>query len=158
MLFPRAIRLDNSDLEVFESTAEPGEWAVVGSFIYYDSDPDKLQGKARQAFQHAFLGSNSFGYSTLVEIAQIHPAEFEEVVNRLAQHFVMHYGAPNLPAAMPAAREEAEFAASICDYDPHTILMVQRELKEDRLVESFKVVMPPSGDDHSKLKLWGQAD
>ena len=52
MRFPRAIRLDNSDLQVFESVAEPGEWAVPGAFAFSDADPQDLTGKVRQLMLH----------------------------------------------------------------------------------------------------------
>ncbi|MFQ5763830.1 MAG: DUF6505 family protein, partial [Rhodospirillales bacterium] len=69
MRFPRTIRLDESDRRVFERAAEPGEWAIPGTFVFADADPATLSGKARQAFAHGFLGLESFGWSTLVEVA-----------------------------------------------------------------------------------------
>ena len=38
----RTIRLDPSDTFIFERVAEPGEWAVSGSFVFSDDDPDEL--------------------------------------------------------------------------------------------------------------------
>ncbi len=54
---PRTIRLDPSDLVVFERAAEPGEWAVPGGFPFWDDDPAALAGKRRQAFRAGFLGA-----------------------------------------------------------------------------------------------------
>ncbi len=48
--FPKTIRLDSSDLQVFERAAEPGEWAVPGGFDFVGIDAAALTGKARQAF------------------------------------------------------------------------------------------------------------
>ena len=39
----RTIRLDPSDTFVFERAAEPGEWAVSGSFVFWDDDPATLR-------------------------------------------------------------------------------------------------------------------
>jgi hypothetical protein len=64
----RTIRLDPSDTFVFESAAEPGEWAVTGAFMFADDDPGTLEGKARAAFRAGFLGVQSLGWSTLVQI------------------------------------------------------------------------------------------
>ena len=64
----RTIRLDPSDTFVFERAAEPGEWAVSGAFVFSDADPAKLEGKARSAFRGGFLGVQSLGWSTLVQI------------------------------------------------------------------------------------------
>mgnify|MGYP003339977629 FL=1 len=153
MKFPRAIRLDESDVQVYHRPATPGEWAVPGSFAFVDKKPTELEGKLLQAFNHGFLGTESFGWSTLVEVAEISDSEYQNVIDRLAAHFVQNYGAPDVPAALPAAREEANFAASICDHDLHTLLMVEREAGEDGIVERFKVVRLNAAD-HSKMKLW----
>jgi hypothetical protein len=42
---PRTIRLDPSDTFVFDRPAEPGEWAVTGSFLFIDTDPTSLTGR-----------------------------------------------------------------------------------------------------------------
>ena len=63
----RTIRLDPSDTFVFEKAAEPGEWAVSGAFVFWDTDATALQGKARSAFRGGFLGVESLGWSTLVQ-------------------------------------------------------------------------------------------
>ncbi len=151
MRFPRAIRLDRSDLEVYEAAAEPGEWAVPGAFAFADADPADLTGKVRQAFAHGFLGTESFGWTTLVEVAEIDEASYERVVVRLARHFADRYGAPDRAAAMPAARKETEFAASLCDHKLHSLLAVERELAEEGVVERFKVIQPPRGAQHAKI-------
>ena len=66
----RTIRLDPSDTFVFERAAEPGEWAVSGAFVFWNADADKLEGKARSAFRGGFLGVESLGWSTLVQIVE----------------------------------------------------------------------------------------
>ena len=153
MKFPRAVRLDESDAQVYVNPAVPGEWAVPGSFAFVDKDPAQLTGKDLQAFGHGFLGVDSFGWSTLVEVAEISNHEYERVIDRLAGHFVERYGAPDLATALPAAREEASFAASICEHDLHTLLMLERESGEEGIVERFKVVRLNAAD-HSNIKLW----
>ena len=72
---PRTLRLDPSDRVVFTRAAEPGEWAVPGGFAFWDEDPAALPGKRRQEFRAGFLGLASFGWSTLVEVAEAAPAE-----------------------------------------------------------------------------------
>ncbi len=153
MKFPRAVRLDESDTQVYASPAVPGEWAVPGSFVFVDKDPARLTGKELQAFGHGFLGVQSFGWSTLVEVAEIAEQEYQRVIDRLAGHFVERYGAPDLATALPAAREEASFAASICEHELHTLLMLERESGEEGIVERFKVVRLNAAD-HSNIKLW----
>lgn len=158
MKFPRTIQLDNSDSQVYERPALPGEWAVPGSFAFLDIDPDSMTSKQRQAFGHGFLGTETFGWSTLVEVAEIDPAEYDAVVQRLASHFVTHCGAPNIDAAFPLAKDEAKFAESICDHRVHTLLALERESNDDGIAERFKVVQLPSAAGHENVKLWTLLD
>ena len=158
MLFPRAIRLDTSDESAFPTAAQPGEWAVPGSFEFYDADLEQLTGRSAEAFAHGFLGVVSFGRTTLVEIAEISDAERDDVMRRLANHFVTHYGAPDHEAAMPAAIEEADFARGICEHPVHTLLMIEREISDEGIREKFKVVKPLDASGHADVRLWGPVE
>ena len=77
---PRVIRLDQSDTIVFEHPAEPGDWAVTGSFLFWDEDIRNLAGKGRAAFRSGFLGVPSFGFSTLVVVGEASEQERDELV------------------------------------------------------------------------------
>ncbi len=151
MKFPRCIRLDASDLNIYAQAAEPGEWVVPGGFAYADCDPEELERKARLAFHSAWLGTESFGHGTLAEVAEIDPAGFEQVVERLARHFVEFYGAPDLKGARPVARAEAEDAAALCQHKLHTLLAIEREMTEAGVVERFRVIVPARAQDHAKV-------
>ena len=140
MKFLRAIRLDNSDSEVYELASEPGEWAVPGSFEFLDAESQSLQGKKLQAFKSGFLGTRSFGWTTLVEIAEIDDDEYQQVIDRLAVHFLEYHGAPHIAAALPAAGDEAHYASTVCEYPLATLLVIERNFGEDGVVESLKVV------------------
>ena len=66
----RTIRLDPSDTFVFERAAEPGEWAVPGGFAFATMDVARLEGKKRAAFRSGFLGIDSLGWSTLLQVVE----------------------------------------------------------------------------------------
>jgi hypothetical protein len=151
MKFPRVIRLDSSDLQVFVQAAEPGEWAVTGSFAFLDQDPTRLDPKGRLAFASGWFGTASGGRATLVEVAEITEAQFFQVVERLARHFVSHYGAPSLAEALPAARAEADDAAALADHKLHSLLALEREPGDQGLVERIRVVRPERAGDHAKI-------
>ncbi len=119
MKLPRTIRLDSSDVQVFRHAAEPGEWAAPGSFAFLARDPADFDNKEKLAFQSGWLGLESFGRASLVVVAKIGEAEFFRLVERLARHFVEHFGAPDLAAALPAAREEADHAAALSEHKLH---------------------------------------
>jgi ADP-ribose pyrophosphatase YjhB (NUDIX family) len=126
---PRTIRLDPSDAVVFDRAAEPGEWAVPGGFDFWDEDPAALAGKRRQEFRAGFLGLASFGFSTLVEVAEATPEQREAATAALAVHILAAYGAPDAAAARAAAAEEIAFAASLCDHPPGTVLALSRTVE-----------------------------
>jgi len=155
MKFLRTVRFDASDSQVFARCAEAGEWAVPGSFEFLDTDPQQLDGKLLQAFSNGFLGTRTFGWSSLVEIAQISDDEFQQVIDCLAQHFIQSHGAPHIAAALPAASDEAHYASTVCEYPLHTLLAIEREFGDEGIVESLKVIQQRSADDHAQIKLWG---
>lgn len=140
MKLPRTIRLDPSDLVVFDRAAEPGEWAVPGGFAFWDEDPATLTGKRRQEFRAGFLGLASFGFSTLVEVADATPEQREAAVAALAARILSAYGAPDLAAARAAAAEEIGFAASLCDHPPGTVLALTRMVEDGAVRERFRTL------------------
>ena len=141
----RTIRLDTSDTFVFDRAAEPGEWAVPGGFVYFDVDPDTLIGKARAAFRAGFLGIESLGRSTLVQVVEASAADREAAVRMLAQQLVAHFGAPDLSVARPAAEEEIAFAASLCDHAPGTLIALHRVIEDGAVRETFRSLKPREG-------------
>ncbi len=145
---PRTIQLDASDRSVFDHAAEPGEWAVTGSFAFLDDEPDGGTRKRRQAFQHGFLGTGSFGWSTLVMVADAPDAVVRSVTDVLAQHFVDRHGAPSLDAARQVAEREVAFAASLCDHPVGTLLTIFRQHGPDGVVEQFATVTRDAAPDH----------
>lgn len=151
MFFPRTIRLDNSDLQVFPQAAEPGEWAISGAFAFADEHEEQLTGKRRQAFANGFLGTGSFGWSTFVCVTPISTDEYEGVVESIADHFMAVYGAPDRAAALPQAQIEADFARDLCDHPEGTLLTVSREIGDDGIVEQYRTVTPSSPDLHTRI-------
>jgi len=137
----RALRFDESDTRVFDRPAEPDEWAISGAFEFSNWTEADLIGKARQAFSNGWLGLESFGRATFIATAKIEDAEFAALIERLARHFVDAYGAPDLAAARPVAEEELRFMTTICEgHDPNTLLVVQRQLVDAGVSESFRAI------------------
>jgi hypothetical protein len=143
---PRTIQLDPSDRSVFDCAAEPGEWAVTGSFAFLDTPPEALTGKRRTAFQHGFLGTGSFGWSTLVMVSDASEETVAATTEALARHFVAVHGAPTMLAARAVAAREVAFAASLCDHPVGTLLTIFRQDGPDGVVEQFATVTRDSPD------------
>jgi len=137
---PRTIQLDASDRSVFDHAAEPGEWAVTSTFAFLDDAPESLAGKRRTAFQHGFLGTGSFGWSTLVLVADAPGKVVQATTDALAQHFVDQHGAPSFAAAREVAEQEVLFAASLCEQPVGTLLTIFRQHGPDGVVEQFATV------------------
>lgn len=147
MKLARTIRFDESDGNIFARPAEAGEWAIPGGFEFSNWTEGDLTGKARQAFANGWLSVESFGRATLVAVAQVQGAELEELTEALARHFVTVYGAPDLLGALPAAREELTYMQELCaDHEPNTLLVVQRELTEAGVKESFRAITPAEAE------------
>jgi len=151
MRFLRTIRLDASDEQVFERAGAADEWAVPGAFAFARTPPEALRGKLGQAFARGFLGTESFGWSTLVAVAEIAPADLEAVTEALARHFVEGYGAPAPEVAREAAHAETEFARSLCEHPVNTLIAVERTLGPDGIVERFRTIEPLAGGRHARI-------
>lgn len=141
----RTIRLDASDTFVFDAAAQPGEWAVSGAFVFWDKYPATLGGKARAAFRSGFLGVNSLGWSTLVQIVEASEAERATVVERLAEQLARHFGAPDTAAAKAAAEEEVAFAESLCAVPQDSLIAVHRSYEDGAVRETFRTLRPRDG-------------
>jgi Family of unknown function (DUF6505) len=141
----RTIRLDPSDTFVFDTAAEPGEWAVSGAFVFWNTDPATLEGKARSAFRSGFLGAGSLGWSTLVQIVEAGDAQRHAAVEMLAKQLMAHFGAPTIEDAMAAAEEEFNFAASLCEHPADTLIAVHRTSEADGIHEAFRTLKPRNG-------------
>jgi hypothetical protein len=138
----RTIRLDPSDTFVFERAAEPGEWAVSGTFMFADADLDALAGKPRAAFRSGFLGVSSLGWSTLVQIVEASEADRVAVVETLATKLHESFGAPDLASACAAAEEEVAFAVSLCDHPKDMLIAVRRTCEDGAIREAFRALRP----------------
>lgn len=146
MKFLRTARLDDSDQSVYAPAAAAGEPAITGTFFFTFSevDPEALTGKVRQAFRSGFLGLNSFGWSTVVRVEEIDEVEYKRVVESLAQHLVAYHGAPSLDEALPFARQEIDYAISLCEDEPGTLLLIERHADDEGIHEAFRKVQPPA--------------
>ncbi len=134
----RTIRLDPSDKFIFPSAAEPGEWAISGAFVFSDVEPATLQGKELAAFRSGFFGVPSLGWSTLVQIVETDAKGRLAAIELVAQYLLERFGAPDLAAARKAAEEEIDFAASLCDHPPDTLIAVHRSHEGGAIHEAFR--------------------
>jgi hypothetical protein len=146
----RTIALDPSDTFVFDVAAEPGDWAVSGAFRFWDRDPAGLTGKDRSAFRSGFLGVQSWGWSTLVQIVYASEDDRRRLVEVLAAQLVQRFGAPDLATANVAAKEEVAFTESLCTHPVSTIIGVHRSANDGEVRESFRKLQLREGSGHNR--------
>jgi hypothetical protein len=146
----RTIALDPSDTFVFDVAAAPGDWAVSGAFRFCDRDPAKLSGKDRSAFRNGFLGVQSWGWSTLVQIVNASEDDRRALVELLAKQLVERFDAPDLAAARIAAEEEVAFSQSLCTHPIGTLIAVHRSASLGEIRESFRRLRLREGQPHGK--------
>ena len=153
---PRTIRLDPSDKVVFAHAAEPGEWAVPGTFLFWGREPETLSRKEAIAFRSGFLGVESFGHSTLVAVQEARPEERAAMVEALAAQLVARLGAPSLAVARPAAEEEVQMAEGLCrDHAVNTLLALHRKHEDGAIREQFRSLRPRDETAFSATHLQG---
>jgi len=138
----KTVRADPSDTFVFERAAEPGEWAVSGAFAFEHLDLASLAGKARAAFRGGFLGIQSLGRSTLVQVVEASDQERREATELLTRRLVESFGAPDPATARPAAEEEIAFAASLSQHPAGMLVAVARRYENGETHESFRTLSP----------------
>jgi hypothetical protein len=141
----RTIALDPSDTFVFDPPAEPGEWAVSGGFRFWNDDPAQLEGKTRSAFRAGFLGLQSWGWSTLVQIVEATEADRSAVIALLARQLVDRLSAPDIAIARRAAEEEISFVESLCNHPADTLIAVHRTAENGEMRETFRTLRPRGG-------------
>lgn len=149
---PKIVRLDDSDLQVYEHPAEPGELAVPGGFEFLYNSIESLAGKRLQAFLNGFLGIKTSGRSTLVAITNLNSDEYQNAINQLTVNILSNHGVAERSLALNMATEEIRYAESLCEHEEGTILALEREFTKDEIKESFKKFVPATSVDWEKSK------
>lgn len=146
----RTIRLDPSDGFVFTRAAEPGEWAIPGTFLFWERPVDTLIGKERAAFRSGLLGVASFGWSTLATIVEADEAERAALIETLAARLVADCGAPDLAVAREAAEAEVTYASELAEPPVGTLVAIHRAFEKGEIVERFRTLLPGTDEKHSR--------
>lgn len=151
--FLKTIRFDPSDTNVFESAAEPDQWAIPGGFYFAGVKEGDLKGKAKQAFSNGFLSLETFGFSTFTSVSEMSADEITNAKHELAKHFVERYGAPDLASAMQVAEQEISFVLEMCAEVPiNTVFALGRYFDEAKeLREEFRIVEAPREAVHTRV-------
>src|SRR5207249_3794332 len=104
---------------------------------FWNAAAEKPEGKARSAFRGAFLGVESLGWSTLVQIVEASATDRDALVEALGRQLVTHFGAPDIVTARVAAQEEVAFVESLCNHPADTLIAVHRTFENGEMREAF---------------------
>jgi hypothetical protein len=151
MKLAKTIQLDVSDTHVFERPAEVGEWAITGTFAFVDSDPSNWSSKQQLAFRTAWLGIDSFGNSTFVQVVEMDTPEYEQAIQTLSTYLTDVYNAPSQEAAQQAAQQEIDDMVTMCDHPMGTLLSIERSIDEQGITEKTSVMAPSGSTSHTKI-------
>lgn len=154
----RTIRLDPSDTYVFEKAAEPGEWAVAGSFVFWGTDAGKLDGKRRAAFRGGLLGVDTLGWSTLAQIVEASAADRAALVEILAARLVEKFGAPDRASALLSAEDEVKFTESLASEPVDTLIAVHRSYEDGDIREAFRTLKPRPGQTEKPFRVFNMVE
>src|SRR5262249_62023602 len=92
-----------------------------------------------------FLGLETLGWSTLVQVVEATEDDRAAEVETLARQLCDHFGAPNLEQARAAAVQEVAFAASLCDHPIDTLIALHRSAQDGEIREQFRILRPHRG-------------
>jgi hypothetical protein len=114
--FLRAVRLDNSDDQIYQATGTvaEGEWLVSGGYAVCDL-AHGFRCAPRCHCDDSFLHLTSGARCTIAEVAEIEDAVVDELIDGLTQHLVLNWKAPNLEAARTVAEEEVRYTLDLCE-------------------------------------------
>src|SRR6266403_5203423 len=87
----------------------------------------------------------SLGWSTLAQVVEADAENRDAAIDLAARRLLDRFGAPDLAAAREAAAEEIDFAASLCDHPPDTLIAVHRTDEGGSIRESFRSLRPRGG-------------
>jgi hypothetical protein len=148
----KTLRLDPSDTLIFPSAATD-EWAVIGTFAFWETPVEMMTGKQRQAFRAGFMGVKSGGFSTLVSVEE---GDYDEALDALTTLIQLNYSAPSRETAREAAVQELEAAIALADHPVGTRIAMHRTFESGAYKEIFRTLTQAqaTGEDslHSHAK------
>src|SRR5665213_1958496 len=149
----RAVRLDDSDEQVFRScgAAADGEPVVSGGYAVCDFASDPKCTPACHC-ECSFVAIASRARCSIAEVVEVNDEEVETSIDALAWHLVKVWSAPSWEAARRLAEEEIRHTAEVCEtLSPGVWITVKREPSAggDALEEQYSVYDRPMIGSHT---------
>ena len=110
--FLKAVRLDDSDAELYKTNAacDEDEWVCSGGFTVCDL-ASGYRCEPRCYCDASFLSITRRARVTLAEVVEVNDADLEIFKDQLAQHLLFDWKAPDYETARAVAEEEIDYTA-----------------------------------------------
>ena len=135
--FLKAVRLDNSDAEMYLAggACDENEWVCSGGFAVCDLATG-YRCTPRCYCDASFLSISSRARCTLAEVVEVEDHEIEIFKDSLTQHLMFDWKAPDHETARGIAEEEIEYTISLCETFPAEVwITVTRSPGADGAIE-----------------------
>ena len=117
--FLKAVRLDNSDDELYRQTGacEEGEWVTTGGFAVCDL-AEGYRCDPRCYCDASFISLTRKSRCTLAEIVEVAESDVAIFKDQMAQHLMFDWKAPDFDAARRVAEEEIAYTLELASTFP----------------------------------------
>lgn len=132
--FLKAVRLDNSDTEVFETACDADEWVTTGGFAVCDL-AEGLHRVPKCRCASSFLSLTRDARVTIAEVVQVSEADLAIFRDQMRQHLVFHWKAPDADAQETADAEIAYTMDLASSFPDEVWITVKRSVNAEGLID-----------------------
>jgi hypothetical protein len=126
--FLKAVRLDNSDAEMYQKNGacDEGEWVCSGGFAVCNI-AEGYRCEPRCYCDASFISVTRRARATIAEVVEVSDADIEIIRDALTQHLMLDWRAPDYETARGVANEEIDYTIELCEtFAPEVWITVQR--------------------------------
>ncbi len=135
--FLKAVRLDNSDAELYQQggACDEDEWVTSGGFAVCDL-AQGYRCEPRCYCDASFMSLTRRARCTIAEVIEIEDADLEIFKDQMAQHLLLDWKAPDFDAARGVAEEEINYTAELAATFPSEVwITVNRSQASDGSID-----------------------
>ena len=135
--FLKAVRLDNSDAELYQQggACDEDEWVTSGGFAVCDL-AQGYRCEPRCYCDASFMSLTRRARCTIAEVIEIEDADLEIFKDQMAQHLLFDWKAPDFDTARGVAEEEINYTAELAATFPAEVwITVNRSQASDGSID-----------------------
>jgi hypothetical protein len=129
--FLKAVRLDDSDAEIFSIACDADEWVTAGGFAVCDL-AHGLHREPKCRCADSFLSLTRRARCTLAEVVEVSDTDLALFRDQMVQHLIFDWRAPDADAAGAIADEEIAYTSELATGFPAEVwITVKRSAGAD---------------------------